>query len=174
MERWVSLISIPETMPHIENLIASIDGTSTLRGRIVWLVGLPGTGKTSLLYRLVGMRSNYQHININKVLCGNLLDDAPDKRRFISGEYLADILRPKANNVWLVDNIEVLFSNELKLSIVDSLKALAQQAPLVVSWPGKYENGRLIYGARYHLDYYEYPLDSPVVVDLNYTNIKEE
>ena len=156
-------------MPHIENLIASIDGTSTLRSRIVWLVGLSGTGKTSLLYRLMEMRSNYQHVNINKLLCEKLLDDAPDKRRFIGGTYLAEILRPKANDAWLVDNIEVLFSNELKLSIVDSLKALAQQAPLVVAWPGKYENGRLIYGARTHLDYYEYPLDSPVVVDLNNT-----
>ena len=84
-------------------------------------------GETSLLYRLVEMRSNYQHINVNKLLCEKLLDDAPDKRRFIGGTYLADILRPKANDAWLVDNIEVLFSNELKLSIVDSLKALGQE-----------------------------------------------
>jgi broad-specificity NMP kinase len=112
-------------MPHIENLITSIDGTSTFRSCIVWLVGLPGTGKTSLLHRLMEKRSNYQHININKLPCEKLLDDAPDKRRFIGGTYLADILRPKANDAWLVDNIEVLFSNELK-SIVDSHTALGQ------------------------------------------------
>jgi hypothetical protein len=156
-------------MTKIESLIASIDGTSTLRSRIVWLVGLPGVGKTALLYNLVEKSPNYQHININKLLCEKLLGDAPDKRRFIGGIHLADILSPKANNVWLVDNIEVLFSSEIKLSIVDSLKAIAQQVPLVVAWPGRFENGRLIYGARNHSDYCEYLLDSPVVVDLNKT-----
>ena len=156
-------------MSKIDNLIASIDSATSLRSRIVWLVGLPGTGKSAMLNQLKVKRTKYLYKNINKLLCEKLLDDAPDKWKFISGTYLADILSPKANDAWLVDNIEVLFSSELKLSIVDSLKTIALQVPLVVAWPGKYENGRLIYGARTHLDYYEYQLDSPVVVDLNNT-----
>ena len=156
-------------MPQIDNLISSLDATSTLRSRVVWLVGMPGSGKTSMLYSVLDKHLNYQYININKLLCGKLLDEAPASRIFVGSTYLSDLLSPITNGAWLVDNIEILFSRELKVPVVDRLKMIAQQAPLIVAWPGRFENDRLIYGDRNHPDYQEYLLDSPVVVDLNNT-----
>ena len=90
--------------------------------------------------------------------------------RIIARSILLPWLGLRTSYERLIDNVEILFSRKLKIRVVDRLNSLAQQATLVVAWPGSIENGRLTYGARNHPDFAEYPIDSPLVLDLNTIN----
>lgn len=154
-------------MPDLDRLMTTLAGIAQLRTQIAWLVGLPGSGKTDLLQRLAATQVGHKYVNLNAMLAARLVEEPPEQRMFSVSKQLADILRPRTKGAWLIDNIELLFSRELRLSVVDRLRSIAQQAPLVVAWPGESESSGLIYGARSHPDYREYSLDSAVVVDLN-------
>ena len=157
-------------LSSLEVLQNALDATASLRTRIVWLVGRPGLGKTRLLQAFEHARPNCQYININRELATSLANRPPVSRPFDAPNQLGALLPARAAGAWLVDNIEMLFSGELKINVVERFKTIGQHAPLVVSWCGEHKNSKLIYGTSEHADYREFPLDSAVVVDLNKMN----
>ena len=157
-------------MLNTKQLADLIDSASRLRTRLVWLVGMPGSGKTNELKAIAAGQADCQYVNLNAALSSRLTADSPDQQPFRAGQHLGDILSPGSTGSWLIDNVEILFSRKLKVRVVDRLNSLAQQATVVVAWPGSIENGRLTYGARNHPDFAEYPIDSPLVLDLNTIN----
>jgi hypothetical protein len=157
-------------MLNTKQLVDLIDSASRLRTRLVWLVGMPGSGKTNELKAIAAGQPDCVYVNLNATLSSRLAGDSPDQQPFKVGQHLGSILSPRLMGSWLIDNVEILFSQKLKIRVVDQLNSLAQQATLVAAWPGSIENGRLTYGARNHPDFAEYPIDSPLVLDLNNTN----
>jgi hypothetical protein len=157
-------------MLNTKQLADLIDSASRLRTRLVWLVGMPGADKTRELKALAADQPDCEYVNLNATLANRLAGDLPDQQPFKVGQHLSSILPSRSTGSWLIDNIEILFSRKLKIRVVDRLNSLAQQATLVVAWPGSIENGRLTYGARNHPDFAEYPIDSPLVLDLNTIN----
>jgi ABC-type transporter Mla maintaining outer membrane lipid asymmetry ATPase subunit MlaF len=155
---------------NLEKLQGMILSASTLRNKIIWVVGNSNTGKTKLLKQLTDIRKEFNYIDINKFLCETLIEHSSDNQKFFAGIYLSEMLDQDSAGVWILDNIEVLFSQKLKLSPVDALKRIANQSTLIVAWPGRFENNQLIYGGRNHPDYCEYQLDSAPVLNLNNTN----
>jgi hypothetical protein len=155
---------------NLEKLQEMLASASKLRNKIIWVVGNSNTGKTKLLKQLKYIRNEFNYIDINKFLCEKLIEDSFDNQKFFAGKYLSEMLDPNSKGVWILDNIEVLFSQKLKLSPVDTLKRIASQSTLIVAWPGRIENNQLIYGDRNHPDYCEYQIDSAPVLNLNNTN----
>lgn len=147
-----------------------INAAGHLRTRLVWLVGQPGAGKTNELKAIAIDQPSCSYVNLNAALACRLAGDLPGQQPFSIAQHLGAILPPRSTGAWLIDNIEILFSRNLKVPVVDRLKSLAQHAPLVVAWPGAFENGRLTYGARNHADFAEYPMDLPLLCDLNNIN----
>lgn len=157
-------------MSRAARLIQQLDGLLTLRTRLVWVVGLPGTGKTRLLREVADLRPECEYLNLNLALALRLVEETQAQRAFSAGRHLAGILRERDRGAWLVDNIELLFSHDLRLHVVDRLKSIAQRTSLVVAWPGRLENHKLTYGSRGHPDFQHYPLDPPLYTDLNDTH----
>ena len=162
--------SANQALSPLEILQNALDATESLRTRIVWLVGLPGMGKTKLLQTLAYARPNCQYININRELATLLANQPPVSRPFDALSQLTTLLPKRAAGAWLADNTELLCSGELKINVVERFKTIGQHAPVVVAWCGEHKNSKLIYGTSEHADYREYPLDSAVVVDLNNMN----
>ena len=157
-------------MSRSARLIQQLDGFSTLRTRMFWLVGLQGSGKTRLLREVENLRPECEYLNLNLALALRLVEEVPAQRAFSAGRHLAGILCERDRGAWLVDNIELLFSRDLHLQVVDRLKSIALRVSLVVAWPGRLENHKLTYGSRDHPDFQRYPLDPPLYTDLNDTN----
>lgn len=154
-------------MSELNQLADAIESARSLRTRLVWVVGASSTGKTRLLQRLADRHHEHAYVNLNATLAESLADESFESRPFSIGSHLSTILVPRAQGAYLVDNIEILFSRHLLLPVVDRLKNIAQQATLVVSWPGEVDASKLIYGARNHPDYGEFGLDTPLLIDLN-------
>lgn len=159
-------------MPTLPQLLQSIDDAAKLRTRIVWLVGEPGTGKTRLLKQLAAQRPNCEYLNLNAALAARLQNDAPEQQPFTASQHLGAILPPRSAGAVLLDNIELLFSRPLRLPVVDRLKSIAQQTTLVVAWPGTLETGKLTYGARNSGEFSEFPIETPLAIDLNNKNLQ--
>ncbi len=157
-------------MLNTKQLADLIDSASRLRTRVVWLVGMPGSGKTNELKAIAAGQADCQYVNLNAALSSRLTTDSPDQQPFKAGQHLGAILSPRSTGSWLIDNVEILLSRKLKIRVVDQLNSLAQQATLVVAWPGTIENGRLTYGARNHPDFMECSIDTPLVLNLNENN----
>ncbi len=155
---------------NLELLQNALDGIGSLRTRIVWLVGRPGTGKTTLLRRLAQSRPDCEYINVNRELAAALLESPASARPFDAPRRLSDVLSSRASGAWLADNIELPLSRELQLAVVERFKAIGQHVPLVVAWCGDHRNNKVTYGSPEHADYREFPLDAAVVIDLNNSN----
>jgi hypothetical protein len=67
-------------------------------------------------------------------------------------------------DVWLWDNIELLFLPELQVDVLPWLKRCARLQPLVVAWPGEYRDGHLIFSRIGRDDYYRSERDSDILV----------
>ncbi len=160
----------PTGLSNLERLQNALDGTASLRTQIVWLVGRPGTGKTTLLRALAHARPECEYINVNRELAKELIDSPPGARPFDTPGRLSAVLPPRLAGAWLADNTELPLSHELQLAVVERFKAIGQHVPLVVAWCGDHRNNRLVYGTPEHVDYREFTLDAAVVIDLNNSN----
>lgn len=160
----------PPTLSPLERLQIALDGTATLRTRVVWLVGRPGTGKTKLLRALALSRPDCEYINVSLELAKALIDRPMASRPFDAAARLSAVLPVRVAGAWLADNTELVLSRELQLAAVDRFKSIGQHAPLVVAWCGEHRSDKLVYGTPEHPDYREFALDSPLVVDLNNSN----
>lgn len=66
-----------------------------------------------------------------------------------------------------LDNIEILFDADLQQDPLHLLKSLFRNVPIVVSWSGTFEKGKLIYVESGHIGYIRYDLWVILVVDVN-------
>ena len=115
----------PTGLSNLELLQDALDGIASLRTRVVWLVGRPGTGKTTLLRQLAQARPDCEYINVNRELAKALFDRPASARPFDAPGRLSEVLPSRASGAWLADNTELPLSRELQLAVVERFKAIA-------------------------------------------------
>ena len=71
-----------------------------------------------------------------------------------------------SGDLLLLDNIELLFDQSLKLDPLDQLKRHAHAKRVVASWPGVLRDGRLSYAEMGHPEYQDYGLDGLVPFEI--------
>ncbi len=142
------------------------DEIAALHSKLILLVGRPGCGKTALMAALANRRGA-KVMNVGAAL-GKRLAALPQRQRalqaFVAMRELAD---EYANgDLLLLDNIELLFDQSLKLDPLDLLKRHAHARRVVAVWPGELRDGRLSYAQMGHPEYRDYGFDGLVPFEI--------
>ena len=99
---------------------------------------------------------------------GNRLAALPQRQRALQANVALRELADEyaSGDLLLLDNIELLFDQSLKLDPLDLLKRHAHARRVVAVWPGELRDGRLIYAEMGHPEYQDYGLDGLVPFEI--------
>lgn len=159
-------------MTVVEKLEKLLVDVPALHSQLILLVGSAGSGKTLALHNLAKKLSNLPYdvtpLNVGSALGSRLLC-VPGKARSLEA---TNLLRELAHEhcrkgVLLLDNIEILFDNHLQLDPLDLLKRQAQSRPVVATWPGTLQDGRLNYARMGHPEYQDYAANGLVYLQID-------
>ncbi|AVZ79927.1 BREX-3 system P-loop-containing protein BrxF [Zoogloeaceae bacteirum Par-f-2] len=150
-------------LDHLNRLVNEI---GALQSKLILLVGRPDGGKTALLAGLAERRGA-KVLNVGSALGGRLAM-LPSRQRVLKAPViLRELADEHANgDLLLLDNIELLFDQSLKLDPLDLLKRHAHARRVVAVWPGELRDGRLIYAEMGHPEYQDYGLDGLVPFEI--------
>lgn len=170
----------------IHHLITgALQAAAGLYHRLVLLVGGAGSGKTALLRQLAADYGT-SPINVNLALAGELLELSARQRPLRLPEILARILdraQPPASpslalasdypssllqpTPLVLDNLELLFDQDLKQDPLRLLQGLARNRTLLASWNGTFSVGRLGYAVPGHPEYRAYDAPEALIVTMD-------
>jgi hypothetical protein len=151
----------------IDTLDKLIDDISSLKSKLILLIGPPRSGKSDLL-RQLSARRQAKVLNVGAVLGRELLTVPNTRRHLQAADLLKGITDDVAGNgLLLMDNIELLFDRTLHISPLDLLKRHAQARRVVSVWPGELRENRLSYAATGHPEYQDYGIDGLVPFEIN-------
>lgn len=154
-------------MEMLEALNCLVEDISGRNSKLVLLVGPPRSGKSYLLNQLSELR-NLTVLNVGAVFGRQLLEIPLNRRALHASELLKNIADGASRRgVLLIDNIELLFDQTLRLSPLDLLKQRAHAQRVVVAWPGELREDRLSYAASGHSEYQDYAINGLVTFQIN-------
>jgi len=146
----------------IEALDRLVEDVSGLNSKLVLLIGHPRTGKSTLLGRLAENRQ-MRLLNVGMELGRKLLSVSSTRRHLQATDMLKELADDSSHNGMLImDNIEILFDQTLKLSPLELLKRHAHARRVVAAWPGELREGRLSYATTGHPEHQDYGIDGLV------------
>lgn len=151
----------------IEALDRLVEDVSGLNSKLVLLIGHPRTGKSSLLGRLAENRQ-MRLLNVGMELGRKLLSVSSTRRHLQVTDMLKELADDSSHNGLLImDNIEILFDQTLKLSPLELLKRHAHARRVVAAWPGELREGRLSYATTGHPEHQDYGIDGLVPLKIH-------
>ena len=146
----------------IKEYLESMEG---LYYQLILVVGQSGTGKTNLLQN-IARKFNKSLININLTISKEYMELTKKQRKLEVAKTLDKIVG-KSDGIILLDNIEILFDNDLEQNPLRLLQGLARKRKIVASWGGMYKDGKISYAEPWHHEYRKYDAKDILIVDLN-------
>ncbi len=137
--------------------------TGSLNCKLVLVIGPSCAAKSGLLAELA-KRRHARILGVGSALGRSLLP-VPAFRRHLRAQDLLRELADKAavDGVVLLDSIELLFDQTLRLNPLDLLRRLAHARTVVAAWPGEFKDNRLSYAAMGHPEYQDYGSEGVVL-----------
>ncbi len=126
--------------------------------KLVLAVGHARTGKTAVLSELAAQHS-WPRLNVNLRLSERLLELTHRQR----ATRVAGILEEKSEVV-LLDNIELLFAEELAQDPLRLLQSLSRNRAIVAAWPGGFDGACLTYAEPGYPEARRYQTPQAVIV----------
>ena len=150
----------------IEGLEQIIDDVASRNSKLVLIVGASETAK-SLALANIASRRTVPVRNVGRELGKQLLSLSAKQRALDAPVLLRQVVAlPSADALALLDKIEILFDESLKLDPIELLKQMARARPVVAVWPGHVRNGRLTYSELGHPEHRDYAADGIVLHEI--------
>lgn len=120
------------------------------------LVGRPGSGKTCLLRRVAHDRG-VRPLNVGASLGARLAPLSRRQRQLSVARFLTELASAQVvSDILMLDNLELLFDQALKVSPLEILKQQAHARRVLAVWPGELRDERLRYAETGHPEYRDY------------------
>jgi len=123
-------------------LIDSIHDAQKQDEKLVLIVGQPGSGKSKVMRSLADMRG-WKYLDAGQLVTDELLELVPRVRAREAPAIMGKVLGSLISEVYLIDDLQLLFTPLLQLDPLPLLKHLSRKHTIVASWPGTFENGSL-------------------------------
>jgi hypothetical protein len=137
--------------------------------KLVLAVGVARTGKTAVLTELAAQHG-WPRLNVNLRLSERLLELTHRQRAARVAGILGDMIRDETSEVVLLDNIELLFGEELALDPLRLLQSLSRNRAIVAAWPGGFDGACLTYAEPGHPEARRYQTPQAVIVKASDTD----
>jgi hypothetical protein len=131
--------------------------------KLILAVGPARTGKTAALSELAA-RHHWPRLIVNLRLSERLLDLTHRQRAVRVAGILDDIMRETALDIALLDNIELLFAEELAQDPLRLLQSLSRNRTIIAAWPGTFDGTSLTYAEPGHPEARRYSSPQAVIV----------
>ena len=141
-----------------EALNERIGHAESLYHRLVLVVGMDGTGKTTAL-RETSACIGAPLVNVGLELSRRLLDLSKGQRPIQVPPLLERIVTETAGEVVLLDNTEILFDTTLRQDPLRLLKGLSRSRTVVAAWNGSMKDDYIHYAAPGHPEYRRSPVN---------------
>jgi len=153
---------------YVTQIKGNMLGIEYLRHRLILVIGESGSGKTKVLEEAskeIGVKVN----NLNLILSASLLDYSSIERALLLPRLLEKILT-KEENIFILDNTEILFDKGLKQDPLRLLQGLSRNRTIIASWCGHVKKGKLVYAEPGHAEYRAYDVVDffPVLIGQNF------
>jgi hypothetical protein len=132
--------------------------------KLVLAVGPARTGKTAMLTELAAHHS-WPRLNVNLRLSERLLELTHRQRATRVASILDDMVQAEKSDVVLLDNIELLFAEELAQDPLRLLQMLSRNRAIVAAWPGGFDGACLTYADPGHPEARRYHTPQAVIVN---------
>ncbi len=150
--------------PIHDKIKRSLQTAEGLYHRLVLLVGEAGSGKTGVL-RDVAEEFGSSVINVNLALSSELLE-LTAKQRSLRLPGILDQIADQAQSPVVLDNLEILFDQDLKQGPLRLLQGISRNRTVVASWNGTMTSGRLLYAETGHPEYRSYDSVDALIVNM--------
>ncbi len=107
--------------------------------------------------RYLAERLGIRRINVGEKLAEELLEVPARGRPLKVAGLLEGLLDDAGGDGVLLDHIEILFEESLRVEPLTLLKNVSRQRLVVVMWSGEIEAGTLVYGVPGHPEHKGYP-----------------
>ena len=146
----------------LEDLDRIVTEISSLNSKLVLLIGPPRSGKSGLLSALA-KRREAAVLSLGTALGRQLVAIPNARRHLVAVELLGELANScAANDILLLDNIELLFDRTLQLDPLNLLKRHAHARRVVAVWPGEFHDNRLTYAITGHPEHQDYGIEGLV------------
>ena len=142
----------------VERLESAIGNASKGYNKLMILVGGIGSGKTESLLAL-SQAKGHPYVNLNLELSRRLLDLSKKERISMLQRCVEEIIDSLHSDIVLLDNTELLFSQELKVDVPRLLRSLSRTRTIVFSWSGASDGYSITYADPRHPEYRECKMD---------------
>ena len=117
----------------------------------------------SMLSRLIIYYKRLQQIkeprSVSKPMAEELLKCKPNRRSMKLGQIFNTVLDQYPEGV-VIKDIDVMFNPEYQVDVLKILSEARKRKRYSVVWPGRCEEGKLIYGEEGYLDYKVFEIES--------------
>jgi hypothetical protein len=91
-------------------------------------------------------------ISINLLMAEKLLEFEPNRRTMLLERCFSQILETLHDGV-LIQDFDVMFNPEYQVDLLSLMISACKKKPFSIIWPGRYEDGKLIYAEIGYSDY---------------------
>lgn len=148
--------ALEEVIPMVVQRIAElVQKTEAQAERLILVVGQPGSGKSKIM-RDLSATHGWEYVDSCALITEELLELMPNDRAKQAVQIMDGILEKLTTEVIVLDGIQVLFAPVLHIDPLQLLQTLSRRHTLVVAWPGKIENAKLIFNQDGRIPYREY------------------